>query len=318
VFFFEAFEEEERALRAFLPATVAASFTDRTIQESGIVAPPCSVISIRTQSIVPQDWAPKIKAILARSTGYDHLQTYRNATGAPIAYGYLPSYCARSVAEHAMLLWMGLMRKLPLQVRHMSRFRRNALTGGECKAKCLLVVGVGNIGCQVARIGEGLDMSVHGVDIVQRYPEIDYVTIDEGLAAADVLVCAMNLTSDNERYFRYQVLRNCKKGLIFVNVARGEFSPAPDLVRLLDEERLGGVGLDVYNSESLIAENLRQSREASDGETLAVRDLSGRANVILTPHNAFNTSEALRRKAEQSMIQAQCFLEHGKFKWPVP
>ena len=55
-----------------------------------------------------------------------------------------------------------------------------------------------------------------------------------------------------------------------------------------------------------------------DAETGAVLALAQRANVILTPHNAFNTREAVRRKSEQSISQVRAFLDNSVFRWPVP
>ena len=79
VFFYEAFEEEADALKSLLGNQLSFDLTDKTIQEAGHVTPPARLITIRTQSIVPIDWANKIDGILSRSTGYDHLKKYLEA-----------------------------------------------------------------------------------------------------------------------------------------------------------------------------------------------------------------------------------------------
>ena len=318
MFFYEAFEEEVQALRRCLPTVVEAGFTWRTIQEQGDGEPPASVISIRTQSIIPVSWATKVSGILSRSTGYDHIEGYRKECGKDVPCGYLPLYCSRAVAEQAMLLWMSLLRKLPRQMHNFSRFQRDGLTGGECEHRMLLVVGVGNIGYEVVKIGQGLRMDVLGVDIVKRHSSVSYVSIGEGLPRADVIVCAMNLTSENAGYFNYKLLKRAKPGVVFVNVARGEMSPSGDLLRLLGENHLGGVGLDVYSREIELAVSLRTGRSSKDEEVQATLALAKHPNVVLTPHNAFNTREAVDRKAVHSIQQINHFLEHGDFLWPVP
>lgn len=317
VFFYEAFEEETEALKRYLKPGIEVGFTWKTIQEQGAAAPPAALISIRTQSEIPLSWATRLSAILARTTGYDHLRAYLQATASDVSCGYLPLYCHRAVAEQAMLLWMALLRKLPQQTKQFGTFRRDGLTGEECEGKTLLVVGVGNIGHEVVRIGRGLGMEALGVDIIQRHGDVSYVSLEEGLRRANVIVCAMNLTSQNVGNFSYDVLRRAKRGVVFVNVARGEFSPAADLLRLLDEGRLGGVALDVHNRENELAVALRAGRTSSDEEFQATRRLSERPNVILTPHNAFNTREAVERKADQSIRQVMHFLERRIFLWPV-
>ncbi len=321
-YFYEAFEEEVEALRRHLPAELRAEFTGQTIQEAGDAEPPAPLISIRTQSVIPAGWGSKLSGIVSRTTGYDHLIKLK------IPCGYLPTYCSHAVAEQAMLLWMMLLRKLPQQMRHFARFNRDGLTGLECTGKKLLIVGVGNVGSEIVKTGLGLGMTVRGVDILQKHPFVTYVSIDEGLPWADIIVCAMNLTAENAGYFRYETLKRAKRGVIFVNVARGEHVPTADLVRLLDEGHLGGVALDVYENEPQLATELRAGRagwpsppRGGLGEAAlptAVFPLAGRPNVILTPHNAFNTQEAVERKAEQSVQQIGHFLNHGEFLWPIP
>ena len=318
VFFYEAFEEEARVLRSLLPSGVDAGFTAATIQEHGASVPPAPFISTRTQSVIPAEWASSLAAILTRSTGYDHVSAYLEASGAAIPSGYLPLYCNRAVAEHALLLWLALLRKLPRQQRQFERFHRDGLTGGECAGRTLVVVGVGNIGHEVAKIGRGLDMHVLGVDIVRRWPDLNYVPAEEALPQADVIVCAMNLTDGNRRYFHDRLLRATKRGVIFVNVARGELADVAALLTLLDEGHVAGVGLDVYDLEPELAVALRSGKPCSSAAVAAVLSLARRPDVVCTPHNAFNTGEAVERKSSQSMEQIRHFLERGEFLWPVP
>jgi D-lactate dehydrogenase len=320
VYFYEVFVEEEAALRRHLPATLNVGFARHTIQEVGHTAPPARLISIRTQSVIPAKW--KLAGIISRTTGYDHLVNLH------IPAGYLPLYCNRAVAEQAALLWLALLRKLPAQMTQFASFNRDGLTGGECAGKHLLVVGAGHIGGEVAQIGRGLGMEVRRVDII---PDRADVSIEQGLPWADIIVCAMNLTKDNVGYFSYARLQHAKRGALFINIARGEQSPTADLARLLDEGHLGGVALDVYEDEPKLATALRTGRAgcpqpaaAANGAVghhalpPAIFPLAARGNVICTPHNAFNTEEAVERKAEQTAQQVAHFLAGGGFLWPVP
>jgi D-lactate dehydrogenase len=217
-----------------------------------------------------------------------------------------------------MLLWMTLLRKLPQQLQQFNSFHRDNLTGQESIHKTLLVVGVGHIGYEVAQIGTGLGMTVLGIDIDHKYPNVSYTSIAAGLPQADIVVCAMNLTPDNRGYFDYQLLKRVKRGAIFINIARGELSPTADLLRLLEEHWLGGVALDVYENESELAVTLRHGLSPKHEETTLILELAKYPNVLLTPHNAFNTQEALARKAHHSVLQVNQFLEKGYFLWSVP
>jgi len=313
VFFYEAFEEEARLLREFLKGRADFGLTDRTIQESGHDAPPARLISVRTQSVIPPAWQDRLDGVLSRTTGFDNLKDYVAAIKAPVVCGYLEEYATRAVAEHAVLLMMSLMRRLPKQLVRFRSFNRDGLTGVECEGKNLLVVGVGRIGGEVVRIGSGLGMKVKGVDIVRRHEHVEYVERDEGLAWADAVVCAMNLTQENRGYFSYGLLKKARPGLMFINIARGEHAPLGDILRLIEEGHLGGAGLDVFEDEPVVAAALRSGRPEASDKARAVAALLRHENVILTPHNAFNTAEALRRKVRFSVDEVLYFLERRDF-----
>jgi len=324
VFFYEAFAEEAEAIAALLPSDVRAGFTWKTVQEHAQGEPEAPLVSVRTQSVLPQAWAGLIDAVLTRSTGYDHVLAFRQAVGLTVPAGYLPDYCARAVAEQCMLMWTALLRKLPRQVAQFGRFGRDGLTGRECLGKTVLVVGVGNIGSEVVKIAEALGMTALGVDLVERHGFVTYTTLVAGLGRADVIVCAMNLTAENGGYFSYDRLKAARRGAIFINCARGELAPAAHLLGLLEAGVLAGVGLDVYEHEPLLAVAMREGGLSADGpppvppDLAATLGLVGRDDVIATPHNAFNTAEALDRKAARSVESAVRFLREGTFPNPVP
>ena len=318
VYFYEVFEEEELALRKFLGSEIAYECTQHTIQESGHDRPPAPVISTRTQSVIPAAWSSALRGVLTRSMGYDHLQRFRATANRAVPCGYLEEYSARAVAEHAIMLLLSLFRKLPQQMSQFQRFERDGLTGSECEGKNLLVVGVGRIGRIVASIGNSLGMTVRGVDIVQDKPNIPYVSFAEGVPGADAIISCMNLTDSNAGYFNMQSLGSVKRDCVFVNIARGEESPVADLVQLLADGILGGVGLDVYDAEPDLANALRSPAGLSSPQASHVKALLQHPNVICTPHNAFNSDEAVERKSQMSAEQIRHFLRHGFFLWQLP
>jgi len=304
-------------LGSLLGRELSYEFTSSTIQETRHKTPPARLISIRTQSIVPASWAEELDGILSRSTGFDHLLAYQAQITKHLPLGYLEEYATRAVAEHALMMAMALMRKLPQQMRQFGVFDRDGLTGTECLGKNLLVVGVGRIGSEIVKVASGLGFVVKGVDIVPNKADVIYVSRDEGVPWADMIICAMNLTKQNEGYFSYDLLRTARKGCVFVNVARGEHSPLAGLKRLLDERHLAGIGLDVFEDEGTLAAALRNPAMSSAPSVSLLSQLLARPNVLLTPHNAFNTREALQRKAAMSVEQIRHFLKHRDFLWKV-
>ncbi|HQP10155.1 MAG TPA: NAD(P)-dependent oxidoreductase [Candidatus Omnitrophota bacterium] len=318
VMFYEAFEEEREEIRAVLPKSIRAAYTSKTIQEAKAKNPPCAVISVRTQSRVPAAWIEKIDGILTRSQGYDHLSAVRQKAGSRVACGYLGSYCSRAVAEHAVLMTMALLRALKKQTRQFLSFKRDGLTGRELRGKRALVVGVGNIGREIVDVAKGLGMPVRGVDIAPKLKGIPYVSLKEGLAWADVIFCALPLTKKTAGMFNYSALQGIRPGTIFINIARGEISPIADLKRLLDKGALGGVGIDVYPEEGALADFLRSGAKRPPVRIKKTLEFARRENVICTPHNAFNTREALKEKAALTADSLAMFLREGRFPHPVP
>ncbi|MDD4005482.1 MAG: NAD(P)-dependent oxidoreductase [Elusimicrobiaceae bacterium] len=319
VYFYEAFEEERAALARCLPPGLRAGFTSRAAGETPEpAAPPASVISVRTQSAIPPGWSGGLRAILSRTTGYDTMRRYLDSVSEPVVCGYLPHYCARAVAEQALLLWLALLRKLPCQTAHFRSFNRDGITGRETAGKNLLVCGVGNIGSELCAVGRGLGMNVKGVDPVRKFADVEYTPLAEGIKWADIIVVSMNLTPFNGGLFNRRTLAGAKKGTVFVNVARGELSPCEELVALVADGTLGAVGLDVYNEEAELGAALRAGRRPDSAEAAAAFELAALENVIFTPHNAFNTAEAVERKARQSAQQLEAFFKTGRFLWPVP
>jgi D-lactate dehydrogenase len=318
VYFYESFAEEQLELKQFLPPELDCGFTDLTIQETGHKAPPCRFISIRTQTRIPLDWIQSLDAILTRSTGYDHMLAFAASAPRVPALGHLPLYCHRAVAEQAMMMWMALLRRLPQQMSHLENFHRDLLTGRECRGRTLVVVGVGNIGSEVCRVGQALEMRVTGVDLKPRYDGIDFATAEVALPQADIVVCAMDLRDSNRGYFDAARFRMFKPGALFVNVSRGELSPSTALLDAMRSGILGGVGLDVYDHEVELAIALRSGKTSSDPEVQAALALQKMENVVFTPHNAFNTAESLQRKSEHSVRQILAFRTTGRFEWPVP
>ena len=217
-----------------------------------------------------------------------------------------------------MLLWMALLRRLPQQVEQFRTFHRDGITGRECAGRTLLVVGVGNIGHEVCAIGRALRMRVLGVDVDPRHADVQYTDVASALPQADVLVAAMNLTRENTGYFDLSKFRRIRPGAVFVNISRGELSPSTTLLAALEAGHLSGVGLDVFDHEAKLAVALRSGTPTGDLEVAAALALAGRDDCLLTPHNAFNSAEAVLRKSDHSVQQIVAFRERGRFLWPVP
>jgi D-lactate dehydrogenase len=312
VVFYEVFEEEQKVIKKHLDRRIKAGFRSQTIQESGDRFPGAELICIRTQSIIPKNWK-NVKAVLTRSQGYDHVLEWLDRRGSAKRGGHLQNYCARAVAEQAAFLMLMLMRKAKKQMDQFGEFNREGLTGVECCGKTACVVGVGHIGREIVDVLKGLRMRVCGVDKIKRLRGFDYVSLENGVERADVLLCALPLTDETDGLLNGRILSKNKKGLFLINVARAEITPAKDLKRLLGTGRIKALALDVFEDEPQLAVHLRKGKGRLSGVNRTLLGLKDADNVIFTPHNAFNSEEALNEKAKQTARAVETYLRRGRF-----
>ena len=213
------------------------------------------------------------------------------ARGVPVTN--VPDYCVEEVSDHAVALALALLR-------HVADL--NALTQtGEWQpgAKtftrfCQLsagVIGCGRIGSATARKFAGLGMRVLGHDpYLDTHDDLEMVDLDALVGAADVISLHTPLGESTRHLVSDGFLSKAKPTAIVVNTARGPLIDTEALVRALDAGRIGGAALDTV-----------------EGEPAVPAALTGRDNVILTPHVAFSSVqslEELRRRTAEEVVRA--------------
>ena len=149
-------------------------------------------------------------------------------------------------------------------------------TLGELAGKTAVIVGAGNIGSEVAKRLKAFDVTVVGIDITtDERPYFDKIellsNLDEQLKAADIVVLTLPLTDDTKGMFDKSKFDLMKNSCIFVNIARGQLVVENDLVDALNNKKISGAVLDVFETEPL-------------EKTSPLWDMD---NVIITPHNSF-------------------------------
>jgi D-3-phosphoglycerate dehydrogenase len=186
-------------------------------------------------------------------------------------------YGDTAVAEHTIALMFACARDIALSDRKVRGGVWGPLEGVQLLGKTLGVIGLGGIGCEVARIGAGIGMTVIGWNRTPR-PEagVAQVPIDELLARADVISLNLSLTDETRGFLDAARIGRIKPGAILVNTARGALIEEAALIDALESGRIGRAGLDVFHAEPIKPEH-----------PLARLD-----NVTLSPHAAFRTPEA--------------------------
>lgn len=260
-----------------------------------------------------------LKFIATRSTGYDHIDlNYCKEKG--ILVSNVPAYGSETVAEWTIGLMIALMRKLYQaidQIKEKGLFEVSNLRGTELAGKTLGIIGTGRIGREVAKRAKAFEMKLLGYDL---YPNKDfasevglqYVSLDELLANSDVVTIHCPCIPQTIHLINKENIRKFKKGSFLINTARGEIVETEALIYGLKEKILAGVALDVLEEENFLQDELELLLGHPSAESLkkALQDhiLMEMDNVLITPHNAFNSEEAVRRIVLTTVENIKAFL----------
>ncbi|MAZ76742.1 MAG: hydroxyacid dehydrogenase [Micavibrio sp.] len=260
----------------------------------------CFIYSDLSRSILEK--IPNLKLIATRSTGTDHIDLeYCNSMG--IAVANVPSYGEHTVAEHVFALLLGLSRHIS-QATHRTRegdFSFAGLQGFDLFGKTIGIIGTGAIGRHVAQIAKAFGMSVLAYDIDPRTnADLSYVDLKELLSQSDVISLHIPDTSQTRNMLSEKEFSFMKDGVVIINTARGSVIDVKALFGALKSGKVGAAGLDVLPEEPVIREEAELLRESfsqqHDLETLLTDYvLLHQKNVIVTPHSAFYTKEAVAK-----------------------
>ncbi|GMU74326.1 MAG: lactate dehydrogenase [Candidatus Campbellbacteria bacterium] len=264
---------------------------------------------------------PKLKLLSTRSTGYDHLDV-AEAHKRGIAVSYVPFYGENTVAEHAFGLLLALSKRIYAgydQIREKGDFHWDELQGFDLKGKTIGIVGMGRIGFHAAKIARGFDMRVLAYDIhpndkLAHEAGFTYVSLDELLSHSDIVTLHVSHNDTSHHLIDADALSKMKKGAILINTSRGAVVNTQALLAALQKGHLGGACLDVLEEEGIIQDEMQyllsQDTEQHDLRTvLANHVLVDMPNVIVTPHIAFNTKEAVERILETTLDSIEAFMK---------
>lgn len=258
--------------------------------------------------MIQQLYEMKVKAILLRSAGFNHVDV--KAAEDKILILRVPSYSPEAVAEFAMGMMLTVNRHTHKAYNRTRDFNMSlhGLMGVDLYRKTAGIVGTGKIGQAMIRICNGFGMRVLAYD---PYPnpklEAEYVSLDELMSSADLISLHCPLTSETRYIINRQTIENMKQDVYLVNTSRGGLIDTDALIDGLVAGKFGGVGLDVYEEEEGIFYE-DKSGEIMQDENLA--RLMTFPNVLITSHMGFFTKEAMQAIAAVTLENAYA-LENG-------
>lgn len=240
-----------------------------------------------------------VKLIDLRSAGYDNVDIAA-AKKHSIKVMRVPAYSPQAIAEHAVALILTLDRKTYKAYNRVreNNFTLNNLMGFNLFGKTVGVVGTGKIGRAFCNIMLGFGCKIIAFDIKQSVEliekGIEYKSFDELLTLSDIISIHCPLTAETHHLFNSLAFDKMKVGAMLINTSRGAVIKTSHVVEALKKQQLGYLGIDVYEGEeNLFFKDLSHSIIQDD----LIERLMSFNNVLITPHQAFFTIEAVEQIA---------------------
>jgi D-lactate dehydrogenase len=325
------YQGEEDIVTALLPGHEVVFCLDPLGETDGVPNQfrDAQVLSVFVNSRVTAemiDSMPQLRHIALRSTGFDHVDV-AHATSKGIVVSYVPHYGSQTVAEHTFALILTISRKIHSMhglLRTSGGVDVTEHEGFDLCGKTIGVIGTGAIGKRVCEIAQGFHMNVRAFDL---YPDaefakthgVTYGSLEEVLAASDIITLHVPATTENHHLLNEGSIAHIKRGAYVINTARGSLIDTVALIHALKSGHLAGAGLDVYEGEEYLKDELKlvDSREELNMHIwrafAAEHELLDMANVVMTPHMAFNTKEAKREITETTIANMQKWEKQENF-----
>ncbi len=309
IYFYDATELDRQQLTAGLASTDHHwEFVSDGISVENL-HPDTEVLSVFVSSTVTREMIeqlPKLQLIACRSTGFNNIDL-KAAAERDITVVNVPTYGESTVAEYTFTLMLALTRKLPASLVTNADVDLTKLVGSDLHEKTLGVIGTGHIGQHVIEIARGFSMRILAFDAFPREGldkklGFEYCSLEDVLSKSDFVTLHTPYLPSTRHLMNDKRFELMKPGAVLINTARGELVDTKALLEVLQSGRLGGAALDVVEGEALFhpAEEMALLRSnATSNElyehSIEISILQKMPNVILTPHNAFNTVEAVGR-----------------------
>jgi D-3-phosphoglycerate dehydrogenase len=274
-------EVDQLALGPGIEVDYRPSITREELLE---VAGDYEALIIRSRTKVDRevlDRASRLRLVARPGTGVDNVDVeYAKSKGVSVINS--PESLVEAVSEHVVLLMLALSRNLLTadQGTKSGKWEKNALMGREMKGKILGIVGLGRIGRRIAEIAKTLGMSILVYDVIVIPQEVlaesgaRVVTLDEVFSSSDYITLHVPMTPDTAHLVNAARLSQMKKTSFLINTSRGGVVDELALAEALNENRIGGAALDVFE------------KEPPSGAILSA------PRTVLTPHIGGQTEEA--------------------------
>lgn len=250
-----------------------------------------------------------VKCIATRTIGYDHIDyEYAKSLGMGVIH---ITYSPSSVADYTIMMMLMGCRKIKhiMQTASVQDFTLKGKIGTELPNCTVGIIGTGKIGKTVISHLKGFGCKILAYDIYESdevRENAKYVPLDKIFTDCDIISLHAPATGDNYHMIDESAIDKMKQGVILINCARGSLIDTQALIDGIESRKVGFAGLDVIEQESGLY-YFNRVGEPLNNPQLAV--LKSYSNVLVTPHTAFYTDEAVANMVENSILCAKDYIE---------
>ncbi|WP_047414606.1 2-hydroxyacid dehydrogenase [Cellulophaga sp. Hel_I_12] len=258
-------------------------------------------------------WDLGVRFITIRSAGFNNINL-KVAKNLGFQVANAPDYSPHAIAEHAVALLLTLNRKIIManEQVHAYNFLQNNLMGFNLHGKTVGIIGTGRIGSIMVKIMHGFGCKILANDLqpdddLVELCDVTYVTLDEIYKKAAIISLHIPLSYQNYYLINKEKLALMSSDTILINTSRGALVDTKALIEALEKGAIAGYCTDVYEKEkgTFFKDNSKDSIKDED-----LKKLLTFSNVLLTPHQAFVTKEALQHIAEITFKNIDSWLAH--------
>ena len=270
------------------------------VKEADILVP---TIGDKIDASILSAASSNLKLIANYGAGYDHIDI-KTALQRGIIVTNTPSVLTTDTADMTMALILAIPRKLregheEMQSGNWKGWSPSAMIGMRITGKKLGILGMGRIGQAIAKRAKAFDLDINYHNRRRLHQNIEeslsatyWENLEEMLSTIDILVVSASLNPSSLYLLDAKCLGKMKQTAYLVNISRGEIIDQKALVRQLKDGRLGGAGLDVYDSEEIIGSDFKSLK-----------------NVFLLPHMGSSTLEGRIEMGEKVIINIKTFID---------
>ena len=270
------------------------------VKEADILVP---TIGDKIDASILSAASSNLKLIANYGAGYDHIDI-KTALQRGIIVTNTPSVLTTDTADMTMALILAIPRKLregheEMQSGNWKGWSPSAMIGMRITGKKLGILGMGRIGQAIAKRAKAFDLDINYHNRRRLHKNIEeslsasyWENLEEMLSKIDILVVSASLNPSSLYLLNAKCLGKMKQTAYLVNISRGEIIDQKALVRQLKDGKLGGAGLDVYDSEEIIGSDFKSLK-----------------NVFLLPHMGSSTLEGRIEMGEKVIINIKTFID---------